>query len=109
MTQIASHGKGTFWGKTQLASGPSDPHDSPLLATFLEKRENLVLFLAARLRSLSAAEDLVQDLYLKVAQTPADADVRAPAALLYRMATNLMVDQLRSAQRSSRRDGQWRM
>ena len=92
-------------------SGPSKSpaDDSPLLAAFLEKRENLVLFLAARTRSLESAEDLAQDLYLKIAALDAGADVRAPTALLYRMASNLLIDQVRSAQRSSRRNAEWRM
>jgi RNA polymerase sigma factor (sigma-70 family) len=91
-------------------SGPSkSPADSPLLAAFLEKRENLLLFLAARTRSLESAEDLVQDLYLKIAALEPGADVRAPTALLYRMASNLLIDQVRSAQRSSRRNAEWRM
>ena len=83
--------------------------ESPLLAAFLEKRENLVLFLAGRVRSLETAEDLAQDLYLKVAAMPPDADVRAPVAMLYRMAANLVVDHVRSMSRGSRRDGQWRL
>ncbi|MDB5437273.1 MAG: polymerase sigma-70 factor, subfamily [Phenylobacterium sp.] len=82
--------------------------DRPLLAAFLQKRENLVLFLAARLRSMATAEDLVQDLYLKVAAMEPQAEVRAPVALLYRMAGNLMVDHVRSAQRASQRNAQWR-
>lgn len=81
----------------------------PLLEVFLEKRENLVLFVAARLRSTAAAEDLVQDLYLKVAALPPGAPVQSPAALLYRMASNLLVDRVRSDQRASRRDAQWRL
>jgi RNA polymerase sigma-70 factor (ECF subfamily) len=36
------------------------------------------------------------------------AEVRAPVALLYRMAVNLMVDHVRSDQRASRRNAQWR-
>ena len=82
--------------------------DQPLLAVFLQKRENLVLFLAARLRSMATAEDLVQDLYLKVAAMEPQAEVRAPVALLYRMAANLMVDHVRSDQRASQRNAQWR-
>jgi RNA polymerase sigma factor (sigma-70 family) len=78
------------------------------MAAFLEKRENLVLFLAARARSMAAAEDLVQDLYLKVAAMDPEAEVRAPVALLYRMAANLLVDEVRSLQRASRRNAQWR-
>ena len=78
------------------------------MRTFFEKRENLLLFLAARTRSMTAAEDLLQDLYLKVVAVEADADARAPSALLYKMAANLLVDQVRSAQRSARRDADWR-
>ena len=83
--------------------------DSPLLRAFLEKRENLLLFLAARTRSMAAAEDLVQDLYLKLATLDAGAEVRSPTALLYRMASNLLIDQVRSEQRGSRRNAQWRL
>jgi RNA polymerase sigma factor (sigma-70 family) len=98
-------------GKALAASGPSDrrAEENPLLAAFLEKRENLVLFLAARMRSAPEAEDLVQDLYLKVAAMAPDAEIRAPSALLYRMAANLMVDHVRSAQRASRRNAEWRL
>jgi RNA polymerase sigma-70 factor (ECF subfamily) len=83
--------------------------ESPLVAAFLEKRESLVLFLAARTRSMATAEDLVQDLYLKLHTLEPGAAVQAPVALLYRMATNLMIDHVRSAQRGARRNGQWRL
>jgi RNA polymerase sigma-70 factor (ECF subfamily) len=90
--------------------GPSQTGgwESPLIRAFFERRENLVLFLAARTRDMAAAEDLVQDLYLKIAGLDPKAEVRAPEALLYRMAANLMVDHMRSAQRSRRRSAEWR-
>lgn len=89
--------------------GPSERRedDSPLIRAYFEKRENLILFLAARTRDMSAAEDLVQELYLKAAAAPAD-EVKSPPALLYRMAGNLLIDHVRSRQRASRREGQWR-
>lgn len=80
-----------------------------MVRAFFERRENLILFLAARTRDMATAEDLVQDLYLKIAGLDPKADVRAPEALLYRMAANLMVDHVRSAQRSSRRSARWRI
>lgn len=91
-------------------SGPSENagDDGPLIRAFFEKRENLLLFLAARTRCMATAEDLVQDLYLKIAALGPNADVRAPSALLYRMASNLLVDQVRSTQRASRRNQAWR-
>ena len=98
------------------SSGPSErPQNTgigdngALLSAFLEKRQNLVLFLAARMRSAASAEDLVQDLYLKIAAMPADTEVKSPTALLYRMAANLMVDHVRSVQRSGRRSAEWRL
>jgi len=81
--------------------------ESPLLRAFLERREQLVLFLAARTRDMSTAEDLAQELYLKVAAAEAG-EVRAPEAMLYRMAANLMIDHARSRQRSARRSAEWR-
>ena len=93
------------------SSGPPDARaeDGALVRVFLEKRENLLLFLAARTRSMSMAEDLVQDLYLKISTIEAGTEVRTPVALLYRMAANVMVDHVRSTQRSSRRNAQWRL
>ena len=92
-------------------SGPSErpADDGPLIRAFFEKRESLLLFLAARTRDMSSAEDLVQDLYLKLAALDPAASVTAPTALLYRMASNILIDQARSAQRSSRRNAQWRL
>jgi RNA polymerase sigma factor (sigma-70 family) len=92
-------------------SGPSRnaADDGALVQAFFEKRESLLLFLASRTRCMATAEDLIQDLYLKLAAMDAGTDVRAPSALLYRMAANLMIDHVRSTQRSSRRAGQWRM
>lgn len=82
--------------------------ESPLVRAFFEKRENLVLFLAARTRDMATAEDLAQDLYLKIAALPPET-AKSPSALLYRMAGNLLIDHVRSRQRSARREGQWRM
>lgn len=92
-------------------AGPSEHAEEhgPLLDALLERRESLLLFLAARTRCMATAEDLIQELYLKVAAIDAETQVQAPVALLYRMAANLMVDHVRSAQRASRRNGQWRM
>ena len=79
-----------------------------LLGLYLEKRANLVRFFAARLGAAAAAEDLAQDLYLKIAAMPADEAVQSPSALLYRMGANLMLDRLRQERRAAARDGAWR-
>jgi RNA polymerase sigma-70 factor (ECF subfamily) len=91
-------------------AAPRSSHEAaegPLHRAFLEKREALLLFLAARTRCMATAEDLLQDLYLKLVAVEDEAAVRAPAALLYRMASNILVDHVRSRQRAARRDADW--
>ena len=79
------------------------------MRAYFEKRTNLVRFFAARTGSLEAAEDLAQDLYLKLSTREEPLETWAPVALLYRIATNLMLDSARAAQRSANRDAGWRM
>uniref|UniRef100_UPI00374DA9BD sigma factor n=1 Tax=Phenylobacterium sp. TaxID=1871053 RepID=UPI00374DA9BD len=87
-----------------MAETPGDP----LLAAYLERRANLVRFLAARAGSLAVAEDLAQELYLKIAGRDPRDEVGNPTALLYRMALNLMLDRARGEARSAARDTAWR-
>jgi RNA polymerase sigma-70 factor (ECF subfamily) len=88
--------------------GESAPKRSgDLLDAYLSRRDDLVRFFAARLRSMSAAEDLVQDLYVRVASLDPSAQVDNPSAYLYRLASNLMLDRLRSDRRSTARDSAW--
>src|SRR6516225_906036 len=82
--------------------------DDPLLAAYLEKRGTLVRFLAARAGSTAAAEDLAQELYLKLAGRDRSAEVGNPQAMLFRMALNLMVDRARGEARAAARDTAWR-
>lgn len=65
-------------------------------------------FFQARLGPGADVEDLLQDLYLKVAGIDAGAEVREPRAYLYRLASNLMMDRWRSGRRSAARDTAWR-
>jgi len=78
-----------------------------LVGVYLEKRANLVRFFAARLHSVERAEDLAQDLYLKILSLPEDDDVQEPMALLYRIGANLMLDRLRQERRAAARDDAW--
>ena len=82
--------------------------DDPLLAVYLERRANLVRFLAARAGSLAAAEDLAQELYLRLAARDRAEPVTNAVAMLYRMAFNLMLDRARGETRSAARDTAWR-
>jgi len=81
--------------------------NTDILQLYLEKRPSLVRFFAARLGSSEAAEDLVQELYLKLSSTELPAVLDNPSAFLYRTAHNLMLDRLRQERRSLQRDNAW--
>ena len=83
-----------------------DHDDNPLLGVYLERRDELVRYFQVRLRSEDAARDLVQDIYLKIAARPAE-DIGNPAAYLYRLGSNLMLDRIKVQRRAGRRDADW--
>ena len=74
---------------------------------YLAKRDDLVRFLTARLGSAAAAEDLVQDLYVRLATIELTGVVENPSAFLYRAAINLMLDRSRGERRSGLRERAW--
>lgn len=80
-----------------------------LLDAYLERRGALVRFFALRTGSDAQGEDVVQDIWLRLeAMSPeAAAEVRSPAAFLYRLGSNLMLDRVRTGRRSSQRDDEW--
>jgi RNA polymerase sigma-70 factor (ECF subfamily) len=81
---------------------------SALLAAYLERRDDLVRFFTLRLKSGAAAEDLVQDIYLRIAAIDPGVEVRNAAGYLYRLGSNLMLDKLRGERRAAARDHDWR-
>ena len=91
-----------------MADGSPPAQDDPLLALYLERRANLVRFFAARVGSQAAAEDLAQELYLKLVSRDRDVTAENPLALIYRIALNLMLDRARGEARSAARDAAWR-
>ena len=76
-----------------------------LEAVLMANRAALERFLRARCGNAAEAEDLIQELWLKLAG--ATGPVAEPLAYLYRMADNLVLDKRRSAQRRERRDDAW--
>lgn len=91
------------------SDGPSDPVPG-LLETYLDQREVMTRFFRVRMGSEADVEDLLQELYLKVAAlNPEQADIQSPRAYLYRLASNLMVDRWRAWQRSRSRESAWRL
>lgn len=83
----------------------ADP--STLIDAYLRKRADLVRFFTLRMGGAAAAEDLVQDLYVRLREIAAPEDLRSPDAFLYRMGTNLMLDRLKAARRTQGRDRAW--
>ena len=84
-----------------------EPDQNPLLATYIARRHELVRHFRVRLRSDEAAEDLVQDSFVRISALSGE-DVGNPAAFLYRVGTNLMLDQIKQRKRAARRDAEWR-
>lgn len=76
-----------------------------LEAVFLSSRDRLLAFLRAH-GAGDAAEDLLQELWLKVSSAPAG-PIAQPLSYLYRAANNLMLDRYRSQQQASKRDQDW--
>jgi RNA polymerase sigma-70 factor (ECF subfamily) len=80
-----------------------------LLAVYLERRPALVRSFAARTGSQDRAEDIAQDIYVRLeALTEASAsEVRNPVAFLYRIGGNLILDGVRQGRRTAARDKAW--
>ena len=78
---------------------------SGLEGAFLANRERLVRFVALR-GAGEAAEDVVQEIWLKISGANTG-PVAAPLAYLYRVANTLMIDRFRSQKQAARRDHEW--
>ncbi|GGE85126.1 RNA polymerase sigma factor [Sphingomonas prati] len=76
-----------------------------LEAVFLANRDKLVRFLVAR-GAGEAAEDIVHDLWLKLAGRM-DGPIGNPVAYLFRAADMLMIDRYRARRQAERRDQAW--
>ncbi|WP_116092227.1 RNA polymerase sigma factor [Sphingomonas crusticola] len=79
---------------------------SGLSAVLLANRGPLLRFLRAR-GAGDDAEDVMQDLWLKVERLEAEGPIADPRAYLFRMADNLMHDRVRAAMRRTSREHAW--
>jgi RNA polymerase sigma factor (sigma-70 family) len=80
--------------------------DRGLKAIFLTQRPMLLRLLVVRLGSRDDAEDVLQDLWLRIDRA-SDQPIAQPAAFLYRMASNLATDRRIAASRRGARDAGW--
>ena len=77
-----------------------------LVAVFMANRSALQRFLRARFGGSADADDILQDLWIKIESLDAG-PVAEPLAYIYRMAQNLVHDRKRSALRRNLRDSEW--
>lgn len=99
----SGHKSDAFGGKTEPVTDPIDQRAPPMLALWMSRRSDLVRFFTARTRSAADAEDIVQEIYLKLSAM-GDVVIENPAAYLYRLGTNVMLDRMRARRRADARD-----
>lgn len=80
----------------------SDDH-GPLAGAYLEKRAQLVRFFIARTRSQAEAEDIVQEIYLRIDGVDASSIIN-PVAYLYKLGSNILLDRARARRRALTRE-----
>ncbi len=79
---------------------------SGLAQVYVEIRSDLLRFLTARLGSRETAEDILQELWIRL-EMASTGPVANSRAYLYRAAQNLALDAVRSRQRQALRDNEW--
>jgi RNA polymerase sigma-70 factor (ECF subfamily) len=84
----------------QTSAGPT------LAEVYTQIRPVLGRFLAARTGDRDEAEDVLQELWLRVSDLSGEG-IANPSGYLHRMANNLVLDRERERQRRRRRDGDW--
>lgn len=90
---------------SQVPTATQLPPPAGLEAVYLANRDKLIRFLRAR-GAGGAAEDLVQELWLRIVSSPSG-PVVDPLSYLYRAANNLMLNAYRSDSRSLSREEAW--
>jgi RNA polymerase sigma factor (sigma-70 family) len=88
------------------SNGAPVPSQSGLSQLCLALRGDLKRFLRARGNSDADAEDILQDLFLRIEDT-ATGPIRSPKAYLYQMANNLAHTRRRAETRRQSRDADW--
>lgn len=80
-----------------------------LMDAYINQHSKLRRFFTIRLGSRDAAEDIVQDIAVRVRELDDSVIERVenPGAFIYRMGCNLMLDRLKQQRRSTARDQDW--
>lgn len=75
--------------------------ESPLIESYRAHERDLIRFLARRVKCVFTAHDLAHDIFMKLHAVEGTSPVRNPKAYLFRMASNLASDHLRTEARRS--------
>ncbi|MDY7526012.1 RNA polymerase sigma factor [Sphingomonas sp. 10B4] len=89
-----------------MSEGSADDGSDGLAALYIQHRAALVRFLTARTGSAAEAEDVVQEMWLKIGSVPSG-PIGNGRAYLYRVAQNLVLDRLRAGRRRAVREQDW--
>lgn len=89
-----------------MSSAQDEPRDAGLAGALQAHRAELLRFMTARCGSADEAEDLLQDLWVRV-RTQTTGPVGNPRAYLFRMANNIVLDRVRADHRAMRRQRRW--
>lgn len=85
---------------------PPPSPSTALLDAFLGRRAALLRYFAARIGEADA-QDIVQEIYLRVVSARGNAEVLHPGGYLYRLGNNILLDRLRQDRARVRRDSDW--
>lgn len=79
---------------------------SGLLAAFDQQRDRLLRYFRAH-GAGDAAEDCLQELWIKVSAAVATGPIASTSSYLFRAATNIVIDRHRAETQARRRDHEW--
>lgn len=88
----------------------SEPPPSGMTAVFLANRARLVRFLTSRTRDPLEAEEIVQEIYVRLGQIGSQSGgspIADPLGYLHRIGLNLVIDRVRERERRARREHDW--
>ena len=80
---------------SETGAPPPGTRAAQVVALFREHNAALVAFLRVRLSSLADAQEVAQEVYLKLLSLDEGTKIDSPRAFLFRAAANLAVDRLR--------------
>jgi len=78
-----------------------------LVAEYTALRADVLRFLTARLGSVASAEDVYQELFLRLRAAQLPAEIRDARSFIYKAAYNLANEHVRAQRRQMARDANW--